>query len=772
MPAFKPASHYAINPENYAWYMGLMRRLVNTLRLNIKVHGDKRLLHDGDIFLFNHFARFETAVPPFLIYEETGTYVRSVAHYGLFEANAKLEKFLAEMGAVPSNLPGMMPLLAADILRGCKVMIFPEGGMIKDRRVTDANGVFGILSDRDGKFRPLHRGAAVLAVTLDLLKARLKKLDDAGLEPWADQLEMAVVDLRTAVNRPTVLVPTTITFYPIRTSENFLSRTAELLLGRMPRQGVEELLVESNLLLRDTDMDLRLGEPIVVQRESSLWQNLLLEQGLSGIKTVEGLFELKENAGGWFDRLLANMAGIEIDRIRDVYTERLYKGIMVNLSHLAARLLVNLARPEPVEVNAAVFHRAVYLAIKGVQRAQGLYLHRSLTEPGRYRSVLDGANDDLIKFIDTAVAQGLIRRVRDKGGEGYVLSPKLLVEPELKVARQDNLVAVYANETLPLPALREIIADTWREACAINNKALARLLFDDELRSYQARKAFFAKPRFKDINDKESIGQDGNGGNVGEPFLLMPSRLVPARNMAVVLVHGFRATPAQLRGFGEKLAAAGYLVVGVRLAGHGTSPWDLHRRTWQEWVESLARGFRIARMLSGSAEGKVVLVGFSTGAALSLYYAAQKPEGLAGVVSVAAPLAVQDRNISLVPWVSKLNRLVSSITGNDGVVPFYKNEPDEPEVSYRALPVQAVQQLVELMATLKGALPKIAAPALVMQADKDPVVSPESAERIYGLLGSKDKALEIVEADLHDILGRNVGVTQETIVAFLRRLSV
>jgi esterase/lipase len=59
-----------------------------------------------------------------------------------------------------------------------------------------------------------------------------------------------------------------------------------------------------------------------------------------------------------------------------------------------------------------------------------------------------------------------------------------------------------------------------------------------------------------------------------------------------------------------------------------------------------------------------------------------------------------------------------------------------------------------------------------MQADKDPVVSPESAERIYGLLGSKDKALEIVEADLHDILGRNVGVTQETIVAFLRRLSV
>jgi esterase/lipase len=761
MPAFKPASHYAINPEKYVWYMGLMRRLVNTLRLNIKVHGDKQLLRDGDVFLFNHFARFETAVPPFLIYEETGAYVRSVAHHGLFEASAKLEKFLTDMGGVPSNLPGMMPLLAADILRGRKVMIFPEGGMIKDRRVTDANGVFGIFSDRDGKFRPLHRGAAVLAVTLDLFKARLKKLDAAGLEPWADQLEMTVEALRAAVNRPTVLVPTTITFYPIRTGENFLSRTAELLLGKMPRQGVEELLVESNLLLRDTDMDLRLGEPIMVQRESSLWQNLLLEQGLSGIKTMEGFFELKENASGWFERLLAGMAGMEIDRIRDVYTERLYKGIMVNLSHLAARLLVSRARSEPVEVNATVFHRAVYLAIKGAQHAPGLYLHRSLTEPGRYRGVLDGTNEDLIKFIDTAVTQGLMRRQKDKAGDSYILSPKLLVEPELKVARQDNLVAVYANETLPLPALREIIADAWREACAINNKALARQLFDDERLSYLARKAFFAKPRFKDINDKEN--PNGNG----EPFLLMPSRLVPARNMAVVLVHGFRSSPAQLRGFGEKLAAAGYLVVGVRLAGHGTSPWDLHQRTWQEWVESLARGFRIGKMLSGHA----ALVGFSTGAALSLYYAAQKPEGLSGVVSVAAPLAVQDRNISLVPWVSKLNRLVSTFTGNDGVVPFYKNEPDEPENSYRALPVQAVQQLVELMAALKDELPKIAAPALVMQANKDPVVSPESAERIYGLIGGKDKALEIIGADLHDILGKNVGVTQETVVAFLKKLS-
>jgi esterase/lipase len=687
-----------------------------------------------------------------------------VAHRELFEGNGRLARFLSENGAVPHDHPQLFPMLAAEILRGRKVVIFPEGRLVRDRRVMDAEGHLGIFSDRDKVFRPLHRGGGALGVVVDMLKTRLRQLDAdatrAEFESWARGLELSPEALRAAILKPTVLVPATITYFPIRTVDNFMSKIARLVSRTMPRAVLNEMILQGNMLLRNTDMDILLGQGIDVARQMPLWQSLLLERGLGGIDTVEKLFALKDDPQGWSERLLAQVVERATDAVRDLYMERIYAGIMVNQSHLAASLLMELLKRGRMRVEKAYFHRALYLAVKAIQNSEGLHLHRSLLEPGRYRGVLDGTNPDFMVFVDACARAGLLAVTRDH----YVLSHKLTDEVDFMKDRLANLVRLYANEAMPLPGVREVVATALEEAADVNARTLARLLFDDERRSYLARKAFFAKPRFKDINDKESIGQSGNAG---EPYLLMPSRLVPARNLAVVLVHGFRASPAQLRGFGEKLAANGYLVVGVRLAGHGTSPWDLHRRTWGEWVESLARGFRIARMLSG----RVALVGFSTGAALSLYYAAQKPEGLAGVVSVAAPLAVRDRNVSLVPWVSKLNRLVSGITGNDGVVPFYKNEPDEPEVSYRALPVQAVQQLVELMAALKGELPKLAAPTLVMQADRDPVVSAESAERIYGLLGSTDKALKVVPATVHGILNGNVGVTQETVLGFLKKLA-
>ena len=64
-------------------------------------------------------------------------------------------------------------------------------------------------------------------------------------------------------------------------------------------------------------------------------------------------------------------------------------------------------------------------------------------------------------------------------------------------------------------------------------------------------------------------------------------------DLGVVLVHGFLASPAELKAFGERLAALGHPVIGVRLSGHGTSPWDLRDRNWQSWLDSVWRGYRI-----------------------------------------------------------------------------------------------------------------------------------------------------------------------------------
>ena len=53
-----------------------------------------------------------------------------------------------------------------------------------------------------------------------------------------------------------------------------------------------------------------------------------------------------------------------------------------------------------------------------------------------------------------------------------------------------------------------------------------------------------------------------------------------------VLLHGFTAAPKEMRPLGDYLAARDITVRGVRYAGHGTSPQDLARTTWRDWVAS------------------------------------------------------------------------------------------------------------------------------------------------------------------------------------------
>ena len=106
--------------------------------MQMTAHAEDGLLASGQIFQFNHFARFETIIPQYFIYQATGAYCRCVAHHGLFDGNDRFAKLLWSVGAVPNNHPGLLAFLAAEILRGRKVIIVPEGGMNKERHIAGA----------------------------------------------------------------------------------------------------------------------------------------------------------------------------------------------------------------------------------------------------------------------------------------------------------------------------------------------------------------------------------------------------------------------------------------------------------------------------------------------------------------------------------------------------------------------------------------------------------------------------------------------------------
>src|SRR5262245_17365486 len=89
---------------------------------------------------------------------------------------------------------------------------------------------------------------------------------------------------------------------------------------------------------------------------------------------------------------------------------------------------------------------------------------------------------------------------------------------------------------------------------------------------------------------------------------------LPAGPVGCLLLHGFTATPYDMRFLGSALHGRDVTVSAVCLPGHATSPEDMERHTWSDWVE----GARAGLLELKKSAGQVVVVGQSMGALLAL----------------------------------------------------------------------------------------------------------------------------------------------------------
>jgi hypothetical protein len=522
-----------INSTVYEWTVRTFSLVGKVLRVNIKLHHVKGQVEDGDIFLFNHFARFEAFIPQYLIYS---VYSRS--------AEAR---------------------------------------------------------------RKHHTGAAFVALAVEGFKAAVLEADADGrrdrVAAWAEGLGLEGPEaLLAAARKETSIVPSNITFYPIRITENLLKKGAELFFKGLSPRVAEGFLIEGNILLQDTDMDIRLGQPV---RPVDLWNwfdRRLVRRVARRAASLEDFFSLHRNVGGWDGRLWNRQVRRTALRVRDEYMVEMYAGVTVNLSHLASRIIFRLLDQEVEEVELHPFHLTLYLAVKALQSIGGAHLHRSLKNPEAYEGLLRDECPGLTQLIETAMASELVERSDDT----YRFLPKLRREHDFDEVRVENSIAVYANEAEPNRGVTRAVDSAIPRAPRVTDSELGRLCFDDEMRAFAWDREAFNRPEYEDVNRDETATLSG------EPFLLASD--TARRELGVVLIHGFTASPAEVRPLGDRLAELGYPEVGVRLKGHGTSPWDLSERRWEDWLASVRRGYEIMSVLAS----QVCLVGFSAGGALAM----------------------------------------------------------------------------------------------------------------------------------------------------------
>jgi acyl-CoA synthetase (AMP-forming)/AMP-acid ligase II/esterase/lipase len=753
---FDATTDFEISAQACDWTVRAMSALRARLALHIRMHRETGQLEEGEIFLFNHFARFETFIPSYIIHEETGSHCRSVASGEFFTEDNAFSRYLLSVGAVPNNYERLLPYLAEEILKGRKVVVFPEGGMVKDRRVVDAQGDFAIYSRTALEHRKHHAGAAVLALTLDAFKTGILENYKAGrigqLERWKAKLGLESIDaLLAAVRRPTMVMPSNITFYPLRVSENILTRGAELFSGGLSPQLLEELLVEGNLLLKETDMDIRIGEGIHTGKTWSWMERKLLAFAVRHIRSLDDLFGAAEN---WRQRIINVTIRNRVDPMRDAYMRDMYNGLTVNLSHLASSLVYMLLDDHGTEVDRTAFHKTLYLAVKRIQSESDVHLHGGLVNPEGYEGLLGDDAPPLEQFVSSNERQNLIARENNT----YKFLPKLLEEHDFDEIRMENTIEVYANELGPVVNARRAVDNALEQAPTMSAQDVARLRFDDECRSLDWDRSAFSKNKHRDINDQETASANS------APYLSIPED--GGNGLAVVLVHGFLASPAELRDFGDRIAAAGHPVIGVRLKGHGTSPHDLQTRHWEEWLASVRRGYDI---IAPFAE-KICVVGFSTGGALSLILAAEQPEKLAGVAVASTPLRFRNKNLAFVPLLHGANKLMGLAPAGDDLLAFTKNDSEHPDINYRHIPIKGLYELRQGVAFMNSVLGDVTCPAVVIQGDNDTVVDPRSADLIFRKLGSTDKATHWVESTRHGIINENTGGAQDAMMDFISRL--
>ena len=107
---------------------------------------------------------------------------------------------------------------------------------------------------------------------------------------------------------------------------------------------------------------------------------------------------------------------------------------------------------------------------------------------------------------------------------------------------------------------------------------------------------------------------------LGSPWNRTSLLTVPAPRGGALMVHGLTDSPYSMRALAERMHAAGYYTLSLRMQGHGTVPGGLVNTTWEDWSAAVRMGARHVRQAIGP-DLPLVLFGYSNGGALVTKYA-------------------------------------------------------------------------------------------------------------------------------------------------------
>lgn len=225
----------------------------------------------------------------------------------------------------------------------------------------------------------------------------------------------------------------------------------------------------------------------------------------------------------------------------------------------------------------------------------------------------------------------------------------------------------------------------------------------------------------------------------------------------LVICHGFNSHSGHYRWFGEQAAARGYATYALDLRGRGKSEGErFYVESFADYVADVRAVVTLAR--SREPARPLFLLGHSAGGVVGALYALDHGEDLRGFVcedfafEVPAPdfaLALLKGLSHVAPHAHSLKLKNADFSRDPAVVAAMDADP---LIAGEAQPFATMAAIVRADERLKGELPKLRTPVLILHGTADKAAKPSGSQHFFERTGAVDKTLRLYEGGYHDLL--------------------